>query len=170
MAKVGQEGLIESRYLESNPLKIFQLIYSLGTSNRSKEAFLEILNHYGIDLVVDVRSYPTSRFEHFKREALERFLDKAGIDYLYLGNELGGYRKGGYENHMGTPLYEQGLNIVESKAKGMVLSLLCAERLPWRCHRRFIGKSLKERGWRVLHIIEKERIWETRDEDKGEKD
>ncbi len=58
--------------------------------------------------------------------------------YLYLGNELGGYRKGGYENHMGTPLYEQGLNIVESKAKGLVLS--------------------------------KERIWETRDEDKGEKD
>ncbi len=82
MAKVGQEGLIESRYLESNPLKIFQLIYSLGTSNRSKEAFLEILKHYGTDLVVDVRSYPTSRFEHFKREALERFLDKAGIDYL----------------------------------------------------------------------------------------
>lgn len=159
---------MQSKCLSPGSLNAGGLIYSLGTSNRSEASFLEILRHYGIDLVVDVRSFPTSRYEHFKKEAFQRFLEKARIDYLYLGKELGGFRKGGYEKHMETPLYEEGLNIVERKAKERLLSLLCAERLPWRCHRRFIGKSLKERGWRVLHIVEKGRIWETKEEDTGD--
>ena len=54
-------------------------IYSIGTSNRSLDEFISLLRNYGIETVVDVRSFPTSRFEHFKRDTLERVLQECGF-------------------------------------------------------------------------------------------
>ena len=135
-------------------------IFTLGTSNRTLEEFVKPLRSYGIEMVVDVRSFPTSQFPHFKREALEQSLGKEGFDYSYLGKELGGYRKGGYNAYMKTDNYLQGLELLELLASRGRCAFFCAERLPGRCHRRFIGQSMQERGWKVVHIIDEKRIWE----------
>ncbi|NPB09131.1 MAG: DUF488 domain-containing protein, partial [Thermodesulfobacteria bacterium] len=79
------------------------VIYTLGTSQRSLEEFLEILAFYRIEQVADVRSFPSSRrYPHFCREELAQALAAAGIRYLWLGKELGGFRKEGYEAYTRT--------------------------------------------------------------------
>ncbi len=139
------------------------IIYSLGSSSRTPGEFVDILKNYRIETLVDVRSFPTSRFEHFKKENLGRLLEENAITYVHLGKTLGGYRKGGYEAYMGTEAYRGGLEELEKLARISPTVFMCAERLPWRCHRRFIGQSLKTRGWRVVHIIDTGRVWEPRD-------
>jgi uncharacterized protein (DUF488 family) len=136
-------------------------IYSIGSSTRQIEEFIALLHHFHITTLVDVRSFPKSRFNHFIKENLDRGLNEAGIDYHYLGKELGGYRKGGYENYTLTTRYEKGVGHLEAIGKKDTTAFMCAERLPWKCHRKFIALSLQERGWKVLHIIDKKRVWES---------
>lgn len=138
-----------------------KIIHTLGTSNRTPEEFVGLLHTYGVEMAVDVRSFPTSKFPHFKKEALRQSLGEAGLGYYYLGKELGGYRPGGYEAYTQTLPYLVGLELLERMASRCRSAILCAERLPWKCHRRFIGRSLQERGWKVVHIIEEERFWES---------
>ena len=137
-----------------------KIIFTLGTSNRSLEEFVHLLRANRIEMVVDVRSFPTSKFPHFKKEALSQSLAQEGLGYFYLGKELGGYRKGGYEAYMQTDDYLRGMDLLERMAARCQCAILCAERLPWRCHRRFIGRSLEERGWKIVHIIEEGRVGE----------
>lgn len=134
-------------------------VYSLGTSTRTIEEFMGILTAYDVEVVADVRSFPQSRFPHFQQAELTTHLREGEIDYVYLGKELGGYRRGGYESYVGTTSYNQGLEKLEAIAQRSTTAFICAERLPWRCHRRFIGASLGERGWAVVHIIEEGRVW-----------
>lgn len=134
-------------------------IYSIGTSNRSLDEFISLLKNYGIETVVDVRSFPTSRFEHFIRDRLERVLREFGFCYIYLGTELGGYRRGGYEKYMAEPDYREGLSKLTQIGSSSMTTFLCAERLPWRCHRRWIGESLVREGWEVIHILDERRTW-----------
>jgi len=136
-----------------------RLIYTLGMSTRSAEEFLALLLTYGVEAVADVRKFPTSRFEHFRREELGGLLDGAGIEYLYMGKELGGYRPSGYQNFTATPTFQEGLGRLEEIATKKRTAIVCAERFPWRCHRRFIALALEERGWEVVHIIEPGRVW-----------
>ena len=135
-------------------------IFTLGTSNRSVEEFFQILRANRIEMVVDVRSFPSSKFPHFRKEALSRSLAEAGLGYFYLGKELGGYRKGGYGDYMQTYDYLRGMDLLERMAARCRCAILCAERSPWRCHRRLIGRSLEERGWKIVHIIEEGRVGE----------
>ncbi len=135
-------------------------IYSIGSSNRQIEEFIDILHHFQIKTLVDVRSFPKSRLNHFIKENLDQKLNEAGIDYLYLGKELGGYRKGGYEKYILTAHYEKGLSNLEDIGKKNTTAFMCAERLPWKCHRKFIAISLQERGWKVIHIIDEKKVWE----------
>jgi uncharacterized protein (DUF488 family) len=134
-------------------------VYSMGTSTRSLDEFISLLTHYGIETVADVRSFPTSRFEHFRRDRLERALKERGFCYVYLGAELGGYRRGGYEKYMNTPDYGEGLAKLEEIGSSSVTAFVCAERLPWKCHRRWIGESLMREGWEVIHIVDERRTW-----------
>ena len=137
-----------------------KIIFTLGSSNRTLEEFVQLLRTNAIEMVTDVRSFPTSRFPHFQKAALAESLGEKGLGYFFLGKELGGYRKGGYEAYTQTPDYLRGVELLERLASRCRCAILCAERLPWRCHRRFIGRSMQERGWKVLHIIEEKRIWE----------
>jgi len=134
-------------------------IYSIGTSTRPLDEFVSLLRQYGIETVVDVRSFPTSRFEHFKRDTFERGLQEFGFCYVYLGTELGGYRRGGYEKYMATPHYREGLSKLVEIGSSSMTAFVCAERLPWRCHRRWIGASLMSEGWEVIHIVDEKRTW-----------
>lgn len=137
-----------------------KIIFTVGSSNRSLEEFLQLLRTNAIEMVIDVRSFPTSKFPHFKKEALAQSLGQEGLGYIFLGKDLGGYRKGGYEAYTQTHDYLRGMELLERMASRYRCTIFCAERLPWRCHRRFIGRSMQERGWKVWHIIEEGRVWE----------
>jgi len=136
-----------------------ELVYTLGTSTRSGEEFIELLTSHGVEVVVDVRRFPSSRFEHFGREKLAGLLSEAGIYYVYMGEELGGYRRGGYQSFTTTSEFQMGLKKLEKVARERRTAIVCAERFPWRCHRRFIALELQRLGWQVNHIIDQEREW-----------
>ena len=136
-----------------------KVIYTIGTSNRTLEEFIRILKLYRIEILVDVRRFPTSKFEHFKKENLKAEIGKAGIRYHYLGEELGGYREGGYLEYVKTEKFANGLEkLVKIASKGRT-ALMCCEKFPWKCHRRFIGYELIKKGWKVMHVIDKDRVW-----------
>ena len=137
-----------------------RLVYTLGTSTRTAQEFVELLSSRGVEAVIDVRKYPSSRFEHFCRENLAGLLHESGIEYVYLGNELGGYRTGGYQRFVETPEFGAGLEKLEAVAADKRAAVVCAERFPWRCHRRFIALELESRGWEVVHIIDVDRDWQ----------
>ena len=134
-----------------------KVIHTLGTSSRSAAGFVGILCAYGLEMAADVRSFPGSRFPQFRREVLAQILGEAGIGYAYLGKELGGRRVEGFEAYTQTAAYLRGVDLLERLASRCRCAILCAERLPARCHRRFIARSLEERGWEVVHILEEDR-------------
>lgn len=134
----------------------------MGTSNWPFAQFVKILRAFGIEMVIDVRRFATSKFPYFRKDTLCQALAEKNLGYYYLGKELGGFRQGGYEAYTQTLEYLVGLELLERMASRCRSVLICAERFPWRCHRRFIGRSLKERDWEVKHIIDEEKIWEER--------
>ena len=127
-------------------------LFSLGTSTRSLEEFLGLLRAHGVRIAVDVRRFPKSRFPHFSQQELRRALQEAGFDYHWLGDLLGGYRKGGYEAYMRTPEFEEGIRRLKDLATQGPTAYFCCERLPWRCHRRFITRRLRQEGCEVVEI------------------
>lgn len=130
-------------------------IWTIGHSNRSIDTFLELLGEHGIQVLVDVRSFPTSKIEYFKREEMERWLPEHGIEYVWLGKELGGYRRGGYKRHIRTKLFREGIKQLLEIAKAKRTCMMCMEVKPKYCHRRFISAHLERKGVKVIHIIAK---------------
>ena len=131
------------------------IIWIIGYGNRSIESFLEMLREHGIQLVVDVRSFPMSKIEHFKRERMEKWLLGYGIEYVWLGKELGGYCRGGYRRHMRTKLFREGIDRLLEIAETKRACIMCMEVKPKYCHRRFISAFLERGGVKVIHVIEK---------------
>jgi len=134
-------------------------IYTLGTDRRTEEDFVEILLAYNIQALIDVRSFPRSRIPIFTKENLELLLNHEGIDYHFLGRELGGFRKGGYVAYVITDDFSKGVDLLETIALVKASVIICAERLPWKCHRKWIARELHKRGWEVDHIIDKGKLW-----------
>lgn len=135
-------------------------VYTLGTSTRSREDFLSLLLSRGITRVCDVRAFPTSRrYPHFSRDELSSFLRERGLEYRWLGELLGGYRRGGYLAYMETPEFRRGVEELERLAEEAPTAIVCAELFPWKCHRRHISAALEERGWKVVHILDERRDW-----------
>lgn len=134
-------------------------IYTLGTDRRTEEDFVEILLAYNIQSLIDVRSFPRSRIPIYIKKNLENLLIQEGIDYHYLGKELGGFRKGGYVSYIITDEFIKGIELLESIAEQKNSVIVCAEKLPWKCHRRWIARELQKRGWIVEHIIDKGKVW-----------
>ena len=132
-------------------------IFTIGHSNRSFEDFLRILKSYGIELIADVRRFPSSRkFPHFNKEALENELSKYGIPYFHIP-ELGGYREQGYKAFSETEEFERGIEKLIRISEDKTVAIMCAELLFWKCHRRFIADKLCERSYEVLHIFDEKR-------------
>jgi uncharacterized protein (DUF488 family) len=132
------------------------------------EEFLQLLQAHGITLVVDVRKMPGSRRNpQFGCDTFPSALHQAGIDYVHLPG-LGGLRKRrpdspntgwentsfqGYADYMLTPEFEESLDELLERAKGNRAVLMCAEAVPWRCHRSLIADALVVRGVPVEHIF-----------------
>jgi len=150
------EGKPESE-TESN-----RIIYSLGSSIREKDEFVQLLKEFGIETLVDVRGFPKSNFDYFCKDKLSLVLKRHAIEYHYLGEGLGGFRDKGYQQYTKTKDFFSGFEELKDAALKRRTVFMCAERFPWRCHRRFIAQVLEKEGWRVIHIIDEGKIWETK--------
>jgi len=150
--------------------KLKRRIFSIGHSNHTIEKFVSLLKQNNIELVVDTRSRPYSKFApHFSTGSVEAFLQKEGIDYLFLGKELGGrpqeqdfYDSEGhvlYWKLANTAKLREGIQRLEDEAKTRRVAIMCSEEDPTCCHRRLlIGKVLLGRGTDLEHIRSDGRI------------
>jgi uncharacterized protein (DUF488 family) len=146
------------------------MLYTVGHGDRTLEDLVECLRSFDVVTVVDVRSYPASRHHpQFGREALEPALTTLGFTYRWLGKELGGFRSEGYEAHMETGLFREGLTRLLALAREATTAILCAERNPAECHRRHIAEAFAAEGMEVGHILAPGRLMEPgeRPEDQG---
>jgi uncharacterized protein (DUF488 family) len=132
------------------------VLWTIGHSNRSIKYFVELLKTHKIEVLVDVRSFPTSKVEHFKREKMEQWLPENGVNYVWLGRELGGYRRGGYKEHMRTKLFREGIKRLLDIAREKRTCIMCMETNPKYCHRRHISTYLERKGIKIFHILRKE--------------
>lgn len=129
------------------------VIFDIGHSTRSMESFIAILKKNFIEVVADVRRFPHSKkFPHFNMEEMREYLKKEGIDYIWMGEKLGGFRKGGYEEWCKTEIFLDGVKELEEIAQKRKVAILCAEGFYLRCHRRFIIEKLEKSGWEVKHL------------------
>lgn len=143
-------------------------VFSIGHSNRSSDAFLALLEAWRIELLVDVRHVPRSRRNpQFNTETLAITLPEAGIAYRR-NSELGGWRKPapdspngawrnksfrGYADYMLTDAFHQALDRLIAMAARQRTAMMCAEAVPWRCHRSLIADALMAGGHSVRHIM-----------------
>lgn len=143
-------------------------VLTVGHSTHPIEVFLALLAAHGVERVVDVRRFPGSRrHPHFGREALDASLAAAGIEYVH-APELGGRRSGSaaspnrawrvaafraYADYMDGDEFRSALRDVMEMAVERRVALMCAEAVPWRCHRRLIADALVARGVEVRHIL-----------------
>ncbi len=114
-----------------------------------------MLAENSITQLVDVRHYPRSRRNpQFNLEALAGELPRQGIRVVWLGEDLGGLRPGGYQAWMATAAFQRGLAQLEELARRRVTALMCSETLWVRCHRRFIARQLVACGYGVTHLLQ----------------
>ena len=130
-------------------------VWTVGHSNRSIKYFLDLLEEHGIKVLVDVRRFPTSKVEHFKPEEMQRWLGEHGIEYVWMGEELGGYRRGGYKAYMKTERFREGIEKLLDLAREKKLCIMCLEPNPKYCHRRYISGFLEKLNAKVVHILKK---------------
>jgi uncharacterized protein (DUF488 family) len=143
------------------------VVYTVGHSTLPIEDFIARLRGHGVTLLVDVRKMPGSRrHPQFGRDALAHELSKAGIRYVH-APELGGFRKArpdsvntgwrnasfqGYADYMQTPEFDAAVQPIIARAEEEKQALMCAESVPWRCHRSLLADALTVRGLRVEEI------------------
>lgn len=139
-------------------------VLTIGHSTQSYEDFLKRLRSARVTAIADVRSSPFSRhFPHFNRDALKSDLRMDGIEYVFLGDELGGRPKerqffcdgvADYEKMATTQTFEKGLDRVLEGAKKYRIALMCSEHNPLDCHRcLLVGRALATRNVSVGHIL-----------------
>ncbi|NIP67334.1 DUF488 family protein [Candidatus Bathyarchaeota archaeon] len=133
-------------------------IWTIGHSNRSTKYFLALLKEQKIEVLIDIRRFPTSKVEHFKREEMKRWLTEQGIEYLWMGEELGGFRQGGYEAYTDTEQFRQSTQRLIEMAKQNRTCIMCLEPNPKYCHRRYISAYLEKQSVKVTHILKKRQI------------
>jgi uncharacterized protein (DUF488 family) len=143
-------------------------IFTIGHSTRSIDEFVKLLHAHGIEAVADVRSIPMSRHNpQFNSDALKASLQKNHIRYTHLP-KLGGLRHAkkdsmnlgwrntsfrGFADYMATPEFSKGLAMLIKIASTRATAFVCAEAVPWRCHRSLIADALIKKGWNVKDII-----------------
>jgi uncharacterized protein (DUF488 family) len=143
-------------------------LFTIGHSTRPLNDFLALLDAYGVKQVVDVRSVPKSRHNpQFNGADLKDSLQLKGIRYQHI-IKLGGLRHStkdsvnlgwrnisfrGFADYMGTPAFRDGLNELMNIAGLRETAIMCAEAVPWRCHRSLIADALTKKGWIVRNIL-----------------
>ncbi len=157
-------------------------MYTLGHNGRDFNEFIELLRRFSIEILVDIRRFPKSRFEWFNKEFLEISLPRYGVEYIAL-KELGAlgisreieplpilsectpsktYRA--YITYLLTnPKAKEALNkLMDLIKKNRVVCIMCRERIPWRCHRKYVSDILMAKGFKVIHILDISSVQEHR--------
>lgn len=143
------------------------VIFTVGHSTRSRDDFVELMRRYGVKRLVDVRTIPRSRRNpQFNKDALGVFLRNRRIAYRHM-KELGGLRHShidspnmgwrnasfrGFADYMQTPEFSEAVQKLITLAEDKTTAIMCAEAVPWRCHRSLIGDALLVRGIEVRDI------------------
>lgn len=143
-------------------------IFTIGHSTRSIDEFIELLNSHEIRQLVDIRTIPKSRRNpQYGQDQLEQSLRKASIEYVYL-KSLGGLRSKAkesvndawqnasfrnYADYMQTDTFVDGIDELIGLAEERVTAIMCAEAVPWRCHRRIVSDALLVRNVDSCEII-----------------
>jgi uncharacterized protein (DUF488 family) len=143
-------------------------VWTVGHSTRSFDEFRSLLKENRIEFLVDVRHFPTSRRAPWAtKAALLAALPPHGIGYEH-AEALGGFRKAvpnsvnagwrtpgfrGYADYMATPAFEAAIERLIASAAPRRTAIMCAEAVPWKCHRSLVSDSLVVRGVRVIHIL-----------------
>lgn len=154
--------------MKKKSIRMKPRIFTIGHSNRSAKDFIEILTSYKLKLLIDIRTIPKSRHNpQFGASRLARSLAKNGIEYKHMA-ELGGLRHTtkasinkawrnaafrGYADYMQTDEFKRGLHRLISRSKRKRLVIMCAEAVPWRCHRSLVGDALLVEGYAVEDIF-----------------
>lgn len=141
-------------------------VWTIGHSTRDLGEYLALLRENGVERLADVRRYPGSRrYPHFSRDALRLSLPAAGIEYVHMP-ELGGRRTPApdspnagwrnpqfraYADHMASDEFRIAIDTLLASPKRT--AIMCAEAVPWRCHRNLVSDELVRRGLDVLHIM-----------------
>ena len=144
------------------------IVFTVGHSTRSLDEFIQLLRAYGVQRLVDIRTIPRSRHNpHFNRESLSKFLRNRHINYRHM-KSLGGLRHAradspnmgwrnssfrGFADYMQTPEFEEALQKLIELSAQKPTAIMCAEALPWRCHRSLIGDGLTVREIKVGDIF-----------------
>lgn len=145
-----------------------QQVFTIGHSTRPIEEFIELLQSQKITQLIDVRTIPRSRHNpQYEQTTLKKSLPKQGITYVYM-NELGGLRPASkisyntawhnksfrnYADYMQTDEFEKGIEALIALSATQRSAIMCAEAVPWRCHRSLIGDALTVRDIKVCDII-----------------
>lgn len=133
-------------------------IFTVGHSTRSFEEFVKTLKLYGITFLVDVRRFPSStRFPWFGKESLEKKLPEEGFEYIHFP-ALGGYRKEGYAAFVQSEDFAKAVRELLRKIQNEKTAIMCAELVPFRCHRRYVAEALVALGYEVVHIYDQNKI------------
>lgn len=144
------------------------MIFTIGHSTKPQQELIDLLKHYGVQLLVDVRTIPRSRYNpQFNREELEKAVPAAGLGYLHYP-ALGGLRRPhkdspnegwknsgfrGFADYMMTSEFENALEQLIEMSTRKQLSVMCAEAVYWRCHRMLLSDALTVRAIEVRHIL-----------------
>jgi uncharacterized protein (DUF488 family) len=143
-------------------------LFTVGHSTLPIDAFIQLLKTYGIALLLDIRTVPKSRHNpQFNSDALKQSLAAAGIDYRTLP-ALGGLRRArrdspngawrndsfrGYADYMQTGEFHEGLDVLMGLSRNQRVAIMCAEAVPWRCHRSLVADALQVHGILVVEIL-----------------
>jgi uncharacterized protein (DUF488 family) len=149
-------------------MKSSSIVLTIGHSTRTLDEFIALLNAHAVTSIVDVRTIPRSRHNpQFNKDSLPDSLKKAGVGYVHMPG-LGGLRPAkhnsvnagwrnasfrGYADYMQTPEFGKQIDELIQLAKEHRIALMCAEAVPWRCHRSLIGDALTVRGIRTEDIM-----------------
>jgi uncharacterized protein (DUF488 family) len=144
------------------------VIFTIGHSTHPIGEFIELLKAHGIQAIADVRTIPKSRHNpQFNEDDLKESLGEAHIRYKHI-KKLGGLRHTtedsinlgwrnasfrGYADYMAAPEFEEGLESLIKIARTKNTAIMCAEAVPWRCHRSLIADALTKKGWLVRDIM-----------------
>jgi uncharacterized protein (DUF488 family) len=140
-------------------------LFTVGHSNIGTEAFLDLLGRHGVEVLVDVRTAPYSRYcPQFNRRELQQAIEAAGLRYQFAGKALGGkpadeHLRGedgtpDYDKIAASELYQNGLTELLSLAAEHCIAIMCSEADPAHCHReKLIARSLRARGVEITHIM-----------------
>ena len=158
--------------MSTTDLTVVPELWTIGHSTRSIDEFVDLLQVHGIERVADIRTIPRSRRNpQFNLDVLPEHLARAGIQYVHL-SALGGLRRArkdsnntgwrnssfrGFADYMQTPDFAHALSALAQTALHERLALMCAEAVPWRCHRSLVADALVVRGASVWHITSRSR-------------